>query len=91
MLPGADLSSLLIVPTCQRAALDLVRTGEDVDTEKDKLLEQVMHEDSQIFGILCCLPHVPSRSSWPGHRLCARYLAIRDTGQTSLILARAYR
>ena len=41
VLPVVDLSKLLIVPTCQRAAMDLVKVGEDVDVEKDKLLEQV--------------------------------------------------
>ena len=41
VLPGADLSHLLIVPTCQRAVMDLVKTGEEVEVEKDKLLEQV--------------------------------------------------
>ena len=41
VLPGVDLSKILIVPTCQRSAMDLVKVGEDVDIEKDKLLEQV--------------------------------------------------
>lgn len=41
VLPGAELSKLLVVPTCQRAAMELVIFGEAVDKEKDKLLEQV--------------------------------------------------
>lgn len=41
VLPSADISKLLIVPTCQRAVMDLVQTGEQVEHEKDKLLEQV--------------------------------------------------
>ncbi len=38
-LPHTD--DLLIVPTRQQAQVDLVRTGETVEDEKDKLLEQV--------------------------------------------------
>jgi hypothetical protein len=41
VFPGVDVSDMLIVPTCQQAVLDLVRTGEKVDTEKDRLLERV--------------------------------------------------
>mmetsp|Transcript_10931 Transcript_10931/g.32517 ORF Transcript_10931/g.32517 Transcript_10931/m.32517 type:complete len:163 (-) Transcript_10931:1150-1638(-) len=42
VLPGADLDKLLIVPTCQRAVTDLVKTGEEVEKEKDELLEKFM-------------------------------------------------
>lgn len=35
------LADLLIVPTCQRSKMDLVQTGEAVETEKDDLLEKV--------------------------------------------------
>lgn len=41
MLRGVDTTRLLIVPTCQHAAMDLVQTGEKVDVEKDLLLEKV--------------------------------------------------
>lgn len=41
VFPGVDTSDLLIVPTCQRADLDLVQTGEKIDNEKDRLLERV--------------------------------------------------
>ena len=36
----ASASDLLVVPTCQRAATDLVATGDAVDAEKDRLLER---------------------------------------------------
>lgn len=39
IFPGQDPLSLLIVPTCQNSAMDLVRTGEEVEEEKDRLLE----------------------------------------------------
>jgi hypothetical protein len=39
--PGIDTKGMLIVPTCQNAAVDLVRMGEEVETEKDRLLERV--------------------------------------------------
>lgn len=32
---------LLVIPTCQHAQLDLVQTGEKVEEEKDRLLENV--------------------------------------------------
>ena len=41
MFPDVDLAGMLIVPTCQQADYDLVRTGEKIDTEKDRLLERV--------------------------------------------------
>jgi hypothetical protein len=41
VFPGVDTTDLLIVPTCQRADMDLVQTGEKTDTEKDRLLERV--------------------------------------------------
>jgi hypothetical protein len=41
VFPDVDLAGMLIVPTCQQADYDLVRTGEKIDTEKDRLLERV--------------------------------------------------
>ena len=41
VFPKASLERLLIVPTCQHAEVDLVRTGEAVEGEKDRLLERV--------------------------------------------------
>ncbi|KAG1659103.1 hypothetical protein FOA52_013749 [Chlamydomonas sp. UWO 241] len=52
VLPGADLSKLLIVPTCQRAVTDLVKTGEDVEKEKDELLEKFMAWAKKVCGSL---------------------------------------
>ena len=34
VFPKADPSQMLIVPTCQRASMDLVNTGEEVDKER---------------------------------------------------------
>jgi hypothetical protein len=39
--PGLDVEGLLIVPTCQNSAVDLVQMGDEVETEKDRLLERV--------------------------------------------------
>lgn len=44
-LQPQQLDSLLIIPTCQHAAMDLVQTGEAVDTEKDLLLEKVLGKE----------------------------------------------
>ncbi|KIY94315.1 hypothetical protein MNEG_13646 [Monoraphidium neglectum] len=38
----SSATDLLVVPTCQHATLDLVKTGEAVDDEKDRLLERFM-------------------------------------------------
>ncbi|GIL74692.1 hypothetical protein Vretimale_2326 [Volvox reticuliferus] len=42
VFPQVNLDKLLIVPTCQHAAVDLVKTGENVENEKDRLLEQFL-------------------------------------------------
>jgi hypothetical protein len=42
IFPDIDQEGLLIVPTCQRAAVDLVNTGVDVEDEKDVCLEKFM-------------------------------------------------
>ena len=40
VLPGIGLDGLLVVPTCQRAVMDLVNVGPDVAAQKDWLLEK---------------------------------------------------
>jgi hypothetical protein len=42
MFPGMDVSDLLVVPTCQKTKMDLVKTGEMVDEEKDFCLERFL-------------------------------------------------
>jgi hypothetical protein len=41
VFPGVDVEGVAVVPTCQRARVDLVRTGEEPEGEKERLLEQV--------------------------------------------------
>lgn len=41
VFPDVNLSNMLVVPTCQQADYDLVRTGEKIENEKDRLLERV--------------------------------------------------
>lgn len=41
MFPDLDPETVLIVPTSQKSVLDLASFGEDVDKEKDELLEKV--------------------------------------------------
>lgn len=45
-------ADLLVVPTCQKASLDLVKTGEEVDEEKDRLLERFMEWAVAVCGRL---------------------------------------
>ena len=44
------IADLLIVTTSQRSDLDLVRLGEDVEKEKDRLLEKVTTHPLSISG-----------------------------------------
>ncbi|KAI8473629.1 MAG: methylmalonic aciduria and homocystinuria type D protein [Monoraphidium minutum] len=48
----ASSAGLLVVPTCQRSDLDLVKTGEAVDDEKDRLLERFMQWAVAVCGQL---------------------------------------
>eukprot|EP00195_Chlamydomonas_chlamydogama_P015190 CAMPEP_0202889956 /NCGR_PEP_ID=MMETSP1392-20130828/492_1 /ASSEMBLY_ACC=CAM_ASM_000868 /TAXON_ID=225041 /ORGANISM="Chlamydomonas chlamydogama, Strain SAG 11-48b" /LENGTH=136 /DNA_ID=CAMNT_0049573411 /DNA_START=46 /DNA_END=453 /DNA_ORIENTATION=+ len=57
VFPKVDVSKLLIVPTCQHAAMDLVQVGEPVDVEKDKLLEQFMDWSKAVCDILAAEGH----------------------------------
>jgi hypothetical protein len=41
IFPGESTEGMLIVPTCQRSDLDLVKMGDVVEGEKDRLLERV--------------------------------------------------
>lgn len=36
-----DIDAILAIPTCQKAEVDLVRTGPEVEAEKDRLLLSV--------------------------------------------------
>eukprot|EP00850_Spirogloea_muscicola_P004193 SM000018S03558 [mRNA] locus=s18:34600:35835:+ [translate_table: standard] len=59
MFPGQDLGDVVIVPTCQRAAMELVRFGDEVEAEKDRLLEvfmawaQAVHKEASSLGYFC--------------------------------------
>lgn len=55
VFPGVETSDLLIVPTCQRSDLDLVQTGEKIDTEKDRLLERVRRGMVTIMLVQKCI------------------------------------
>ncbi len=60
-------AGLYVIPTCQRSDIDLVRTGEVVENEKDRLLERVSvswHccavmplETGGCRPLECCMPH----------------------------------
>ena len=42
------LADLLVVPTCQRSDMDLVRVGDVIEDEKDRLLEKARRETSAL-------------------------------------------
>lgn len=56
IFPGVPIADLLIIPTCQNSEVDLVRTGEVIEEEKDRLLENVSRLPSsapfETFGTL---------------------------------------
>ncbi|KAK3263999.1 hypothetical protein CYMTET_27235 [Cymbomonas tetramitiformis] len=52
IFPGLDVQGMLIVPTCQNSAVDLVKVGEDVENEKDRLLEVFMEWAKAVCDIL---------------------------------------
>ena len=41
VFPNVDLAGAFAVPTCQHSDVDLVRTGDAIEQEKDRLLERV--------------------------------------------------
>ena len=60
VFPGVDLTDMLAVPTCQHSDVDLVRTGEKIEQEKDRLLERVRSPRSDdggqsVISILLCM------------------------------------
>ena len=57
MLPGRDLGDLLVVATTQASDLDLVRTGEAVDQEKDVLLESFFEWARAVAAALAAAGH----------------------------------
>jgi hypothetical protein len=40
VFPGLDPEGLFVIPTCQRSDIDLVRFGDVIEQEKDRLLER---------------------------------------------------
>ncbi len=42
VFPRAELAGILVMPTCQRATVDLVRVGDEIEQEKDRLLERFL-------------------------------------------------
>ncbi|KAK9816425.1 hypothetical protein WJX72_000083 [[Myrmecia] bisecta] len=54
---GVQTDGLLIIPTCQRAGLDLVQTGEQIEDEKDRLLERFMTFAKAICDMLLSQGH----------------------------------
>ena len=55
VLPGRDLGDLLVVATTQASDLDLVRTGEAVDQEKDVLLDPGVFEAERFSDALLAI------------------------------------
>lgn len=57
MFPGLDVSDLLVVPTCQRTKMDIVKTGEEVDEEKDFCLERFLDFAKKVCDALIANGH----------------------------------
>lgn len=85
VLPDVAQAGLLIVPTFQKAAMDLVNVGPDVAKEKDDLLEKVRarparwapRADPCAEGFTCgrrvCMPVQEGHASKRCARGCVRF------------------
>jgi hypothetical protein len=84
VFPECDPAGLLIVPTCQHAAVDLVRFGADVDAEKDRLLERFMRFANAITSLLT------QQASMRQARMTANFVVqLHTTGMATHIVHRA--
>jgi hypothetical protein len=74
VLPGVDTSVVLVVPTAQKAGIDLLGLGEAVAAEKDRLLLRVrrckMVLECVVFTILETYSMLVSCSSTAGLKRC---------------------
>ncbi|GAQ88723.1 hypothetical protein KFL_004540080 [Klebsormidium nitens] len=57
IFPGVRVMDLLIIPTCQNSEVDLVRTGEVIEEEKDRLLEIFVDFAKQVCELLISQGH----------------------------------
>ncbi|KAI3429551.1 hypothetical protein D9Q98_005639 [Chlorella vulgaris] len=57
LFPTTSLDDMLVIPTCQQAELDLVRMGEKVEEEKDRLLERFVEFAKVVCERLEALGH----------------------------------
>lgn len=71
-------TGMLIVPTTQRADMDLVGIGATVEQEKDALLEKV-HTRCCVWAVSISTQH----SLWCLHVPRIKHLQRKDTGQTT--------
>ena len=84
-----SLADLLIVPTCQRSKMDLVQTGEAVETEKDDLLEKVESVYTLYTSFLMSSSALTVQlcSSWSLQKVSVTKQLTEATGLTTLTLA----
>ena len=52
VLPNHDLKNLVCIPTMQHAREDLVKVGDEIEVEKDRLLENFMEFAKALCGLL---------------------------------------
>lgn len=52
VLPNMDLTNLLCIPTMQHAQHDLVKIGNEIELEKDRLLENFMEFAKELCNLL---------------------------------------
>jgi hypothetical protein len=55
VFPDVDLSKIIVIISMQHANIDLVNFGEDVESEKDSLCEQVNYLVSRSLFLLSLL------------------------------------
>lgn len=52
VFPGQDLANLIAIPTCQKSVRDLCEMGEDIEKEKDALLESFDRFSRKLCAVL---------------------------------------
>eukprot|EP00899_Mesostigma_viride_P010122 jgi/Mesvir1/19110/Mv12855-RA.1 len=57
IFPGVDVSQLLIIPTNQRARLDLAGVGADIEDEKNRLLDEFLKFSRTLEATLAAEGH----------------------------------